>query len=288
MLLMANMFVRSYGFPHFSMDAKRLKAIFREAAPIGVSFVMIQIYQYLDTVMLGFMRSGAEVGYYVGANKLMVVTVVPAGLIFGAFFPSLSRKGDVGMPGTVRNYGKIMFMTGLPISVLGTLFAPELTLFFYGAQYEQASVPFTILMLNPILVYANMTLGNPLIAWDRQRSYMRWITLGVLTNVVLNLFLIPMYGAIGAAVTTVLTEFSIFWGLRHESRKAVKVSLVDLLWRPFVWSTIMVVICLGLRDLIGFRYFIVIMLVGSLVYLTGMLLTDGFLMRNFRLLFRSN
>jgi len=287
-LFMSAFLTRTFGFFRLCIDVRWWKDLLRQVAPIGISLFMIQIYYYVDTIMLGFMRSEVEVGYYVGAYKLMLVSLIPAGLILKVFFPSLSRKDDVHLPDFARNYVKMMFFTGIPIAIGGILFARELIYLFYGAQYEQAILPFTILMINPLFVFANMAFGNPLIAWDKQRVYMRWITLGAVLNVILNLVLIPFYGMIGAAVATVLTEAAILRGLHYEFQKNVAVSLFDVATRPIVWVAVMSCAVFGLRHFISPEYFVVTLILSSLVYVIGMLLSDSLLMKNFLLIFKSS
>ncbi len=287
-VLMSAISFRTFGLFRISVDLRWWRDLLKQSVPIGISLFLIQIYYYVDTVMLGFMRSEAEVGYYVSAYKLMLVSLIPAGLILNVFFPLLSRKDEIHLPDVAKNYVKMMFFIGIPVAVAGILFARELIDLFYGIQYEQAILPFTILMINPLFVFANMAFGNPLLAWDKQRVYMRWIALGAVVNVILNFVLIPSYGMIGAAVATVLTEAAILWGLHYEFRKNVVVSLFDVAALPVVWVAVMSCVVFGLKQFIGPEYFVVILILGSLVYVIGVLFTDNLLMKNFLLIFKSS
>ena len=67
----------------------------------------------------------------------------------------------------------------------------------------------THMSVNAALVYFNVLLGQPLLAWDRQRTYMLAVGSGAAANVVLNLLLIPPYGIVGAAVATLAAEAAV-------------------------------------------------------------------------------
>jgi O-antigen/teichoic acid export membrane protein len=286
LLLISVLCVRTFGLPHIALNVERWRSVFRQAAPMGIAFLMIQVYQYIDTVMLGFMRSEAEVGFYVSAYKVMTVSSVPAGLILGAFFPLLSSKEGGQTPSLVTRYVKTMLIVGIPISVSGVLFAREIILLFYGPLYEQAVLPFTILMANPFLVYTNMAFGNPLLAWDKQRQFMVWIALGAILNVALNVVVIPIYGIVGAAITTVVTQFGVFWGMRHEFLKVVRVRLVDVMIRPVIWAAVMAGGMWVLRQILGPEYAVCVFLLGSTVYALGVLGSENVLSRSLSTLSR--
>ena len=64
-------FVKNYGWFSFSFNWPIWKEFLTKALPMGFSFIMIQIYYNLDTIMLGFMKGDKVVGWYSAAYKII-------------------------------------------------------------------------------------------------------------------------------------------------------------------------------------------------------------------------
>jgi O-antigen/teichoic acid export membrane protein len=95
-----------------------------------------------------------------------------------------------------------MSVISFPIFAMTFSLAQPLTVFLYGARYEQAA---PILALLSFGSYFNVALGFNLQTLKVVKR-LRYITvmsvLVVLLNIVLNLVLIPRFGAVGAAIGT--------------------------------------------------------------------------------------
>lgn len=61
-------------------------------------------------------------------------------------------------------------------------------------------------------------------AWDREKSYLKIVTISAVVNAILNLILIPFYGINAAAITTVLSEIINFALMKKEAEKVIRVS----------------------------------------------------------------
>lgn len=165
--------------------------------------------------MLGMISTKRELGYYAAAYKIVLIAVVPASIILQSFFPQFAKSyNQIKERSRHMNfYARLMFVTGIFFTSMGLLFAGEIIGIVFGPAYK-ASVPLLrILILNVFLVYVNMTYGNPLIAWNKQKYYSYAIAFGALVNVLLNFILIPKYFAYGAALATILSEVAVLAGL---------------------------------------------------------------------------
>lgn len=88
----------------------------------------------------------------------------------------------------------------------GELFAPELIVMIFGETYRPAAALLPLLMMALIFLLPNFILTQGIIALNQERYYAFAASLCAAFNVGLNLFLIPLYSATGAAVSTVATE----------------------------------------------------------------------------------
>lgn len=198
----------------WSIDRRFLKSIFLESFPLIISSFMITIYYNLDMVMLGNIKTQVEVGIYNAAYKIFLIGLIPLNVIVKIFLPSLSKVKDKELLGkTIRNYGIMLFGFGLIIS--GFIFgsAKHSINIIFGKDYLNAIVPLMILSLNILVISVNVFLGNPLTVWGKQKFFAVVITIGAVANIIMNLILIPKYSYNGAALATLLSEVTVFFGL---------------------------------------------------------------------------
>lgn len=188
--------------PEFDWGA--WKCLLRPAIPIGMSLLMMVVYTSTDQLMLGLMRPEIEVGWYAAAFRLLTAALIPGDIIYQAFIPALSSAygSEMLMKERGRMFAVALLVFGLPVALGGAMLAQDLIVIFSGAEYIPATSVLVVLMVGAGLTYLGKVFGDPLIAWNRERSHMRILVVGAIMNVVLNLVLIPRLGALGAAVAT--------------------------------------------------------------------------------------
>ncbi|MBI1937279.1 MAG: flippase [Ignavibacteriales bacterium] len=208
----------------------------RNSSPIGLSYFLIGIYYNLDQVMLGFMSSQSDLGYYSAAYKIFYIVIIPASIILNAFFPQMSRFSNdfEKLSQLLGTYSKLMFIAGFFICFFGLLNAETIIHLIFGGEYFSSVLLLKLLFINTVLVFINMTYGNPLLAWNRNRQYLTAIALGAVINVVLNFILIPAYKSTGAAAATICSEAVVFGGVFYYYRKYTGVIHFPLLAKVFM------------------------------------------------------
>lgn len=187
----------------------QMREIIRASVPFAISAFMIQIYYNIDSVILGYMRGATEVGYYNAAYKIVLFVNGFTGLYVQTIYPVISRLYSSD-PSMVRPFLRraLNFVTvvALPLGVGGTLVASRLITFIFGPQYLSSGVPFGILIWSVVIIAFSVHYGNTLLACNGERVYAHGVAWGAMSNLVLNLVLIPSFGAPAAAATTVLAE----------------------------------------------------------------------------------
>jgi len=183
------------------------KKILKQSWPMGASLIFIAVYHNLDKVMLGFMNSEQSVGFYEAAYRIVSIVLILPGIIFKSFFPALSRSKKM-----FKKYFFSMIPLGVVIGLFGIFFSPFFISILYGSEYNSAVLVLRILFLNVMIIFLNMALGNPLLAWGKQTKYMKIIAVGAGANLVFNFLLIPKYSLVGAAIATVLAEIVVLLG----------------------------------------------------------------------------
>lgn len=176
---------------------------------MGFASLMSMIYDQIDVVMLKYFRPDAELGTYVASYGLMTMAMSFLPIMDQVFLPILSGAAgqDTKAEKTyLRWLGHATVGLALPIAVGGFILAVPLTQFVFGSAYAGSGTLFRWLMLTLITGPAASYFGAQLIPNGRERKYLIAVIAGAAANVVLNLFLLPRYGAIAAAFTTALSQ----------------------------------------------------------------------------------
>ncbi len=195
-------------FSHF--DKSILISILRTAWPFSIVGVLAAITVNTDTIMLGWLRDAAEVGYYSAAQKPILFLYILPSLLGGSFFPALARfaANDALRFRMVLEKGlKVVFFVALPAAA-GLFFTSSATTeLLYGPEYAPAAAPLQILALTLLTAFPMNLVVNGIFAYNRQRDLILFGAVGVLGNIILNYLFIPHWGASGAAWSTLITQF---------------------------------------------------------------------------------
>ncbi len=242
-----------------------MKKLQLEALPLGLFFVILTLFAYIDTVMLSLMRNFSEVGLYNAAFKIYEgITVIPT-IFWLVILPRLSELYPIN-PGQHQRLAiksiKYMFVAGLPVLTYGILFSEFFINFFFKGEFAPAVVTLQVLFLGIAFEYPNWMVNSTLISMNRQRVIMFLGLGGLITKIILNLILIPIYGYNGSAVATVIAEFIIFSGaIIYLYRRQIKLPVLQLAIKPVIASAVM---------FIAFKYLSAIPMI-PLAFLTGLI-----------------
>ena len=203
------LFVRRFGkILKFKIDIFEWKRVFNLSWPVALSGIFALIYTYTDSVMLGFWKLFDQVAYYNAAQKIIALSILPAGLIITAFLPTLARYSDTDKQRTQKifDYQNIILLgIAIPLVVGGYILANGLIIKVYGANYQPAVLALRILLIMAGISYLSNSFGNILFIFNQQKKSFWAYFGGAILNIPLNALLIPRYGLYGAAIASVLT-----------------------------------------------------------------------------------
>ena len=186
----------------------------RHFKPIGVFFASscaTTIYLNLDNVMLGFIKSKTDVGYYNAAVKVKMLLVNMVTALGTVLLPRLSyyvehRKMDKfkAVSGKALHF---VLVVSIPLMVYFIIFANPAIMLLSGRQYSNAVLPMQIIM--PTLVFIGITniMGIQILVPLGMEKLVLFSEIGgAITDIILNAALIPFWGASGAALGTAAAE----------------------------------------------------------------------------------
>lgn len=196
----------------FSKD--RFHSMLSGALPMLLSGIVFMIYLRIDQVMLGGMVSAQEMGQYAAAVRISEIWYFVPAAIITAVFPRIvtlkSSNPDVFNAKVQQLYNLLVFL-GYVVALPATLLAPWIVQLLFGAAYQPAAPLLSVLIWAG--VFANLTVvrNAHFIALDWGKALLWSTSAGAATNVLLNLLLIPRWGAMGAAIATCIS----YWVAAH-------------------------------------------------------------------------
>jgi O-antigen/teichoic acid export membrane protein len=273
-----------FGWQLPRFDQTQWLSLFKKASPIGLSILMVQVFYYVDSLMLGLMRSYEEVGYYNAANKITFFAIMAGACYFDAIFPVVSKYFKESTEAFINlnsNTAKLAVTVGIPLAIGGTLVAKPLMLFVYGANYHGSVGAFQILIWFAGLNYINMLYSRGLWACDKQKVFLVIVSLQALVNVILNLFLIPPFGIYGAAIATVLVELLGLVLAYVQFNKIAPITFIKYMLKPICACFVMAAWLYAGQHI--FQLMLIIQILsGGIVYFLTLALIGGVSSKEFR------
>lgn len=217
--------------------------ILRPALTMGASHGLAFMSYNFDSVLLGFMSGSDSVGWYGAAYKPVTVVLAMPVTYFLGLFPTLSRiyaENEEAFRRTVARSLQLTSIFSLPIGIGGTFLARPIIDTLFGSAYANSVLPLQILSWSAALVILRGTFRQALNAAGRQDLDLRCASASIFLNVSLNLVLIPRYGVVGAAVTTVVTE--VLWLTLASTcfnQRVSRVNVFTFLWQPAIAASAM-------------------------------------------------
>lgn len=177
------------------------------------SILAVSVYTNLDTVMLGFISGDREVGLYTVAVKAKTLLLTMVNAISTVLLPRLSyyfsNRMETEYNHTVKKSVCIIFMVSIPLTIFFTLEASECIAILGGSDFIDATLCMQIIMPTLLISgFSNITGNQVLIPLGKDSCFMRAVTVGAVVDLLLNVFMIPAFGAVGAAIATLFAEIA--------------------------------------------------------------------------------
>jgi O-antigen/teichoic acid export membrane protein len=165
------------------------------------------------------------VGFYSAAYKLFEVAVVLPHSFMLVLFPTLVEEYHSDRSQFKDRFKKalvIYSLIGGSIALALWVFSHEIITLMYGGKFLPSLAVLDILSGVILLFFINFLLSNILIISGRERINTWNLAGATVLNVILNLALIPLYGAIGAAWASLFCEAGLIAVLSLQVQKLLK------------------------------------------------------------------
>jgi len=178
-----------------------------------VSTLMSMLYNKADHLMLSWVRGDDALGQYGASYKLMGAVMGIILSLLAVLVPYAARASSESperFRSLLRKGTLALAALSLPLATGGSLLAPEIAALVLGPAFKSAGEIFRLLAWNiPCGVFASFFAGSLLYATGHHRRYVFVTGAAAAVNILLNLALIPIMGATGAAITTILAQLTV-------------------------------------------------------------------------------
>ncbi len=200
-----------------TVDRDTVRLLVRGGVPFAATGISAMVYFHVDAVLLAYLVGEAETGLYRAATNIMFAASGFSAAVVLALFPMVAEQHERNRDETVRlaaNAVTYSLLLALPMAVGGATLAGPLIKSLYRSTYAGAEPVLMVLLWWLPISFVTNIFGYVLGAIGRQSTVLRVTVANAIFNIVLNLVLIPVVGALGAAITTVATEVLGFFLLR--------------------------------------------------------------------------
>ena len=233
--------ILSVGFTRYRFTALRFQlsreivtTLMQQALPFAIGNLFYLLYFRVDAIMVSKLSVDGVVAntwYGLAYTIVNALTILPGAFMMGAMFPVLSRawereKGR--FPGAYTFGMRWMVLSGLPLAVGLSVLSPEITGVLFLSTYTPDEVDKIAKTLQWLswsggLIFVTTAVQAVLRATDKRRAFSVLMGSTALLNIGLNLFLIPRFSHVGAAMAMVISEvFLLIFGIGYISRNIIK------------------------------------------------------------------
>lgn len=195
-------------FKNWIYDKTIAKTFLQSSYLLMLSAAAGYILLKIDQVMIKFYLDETAVGLYAVAVKLSEVWYFIPSIICSSLFPAIINSKKVNDEIYTKRLRKLylfLLLVSILIAIPISLLAPWIVTLLFGSQYI-ASVPILqIYVWSGIGLFLNTGITRYFMAENYLKSIFYYSLLAVITNIVLNILLIPQIGLSGAAWATLIS-----------------------------------------------------------------------------------
>ncbi|BAU62813.1 putative polysaccharide biosynthesis protein [Stanieria sp. NIES-3757] len=186
----------------------RAKQMLRVSWPLILSSLAIVVYLRIDQIMLGQLASDQEVGVYSAAVKLSEAWPILILAIVKSFSPAIISAKQVSQElyyQKIQRLANLLTLIVYAIAIPMTFLATPLVILVFGTDYAAAGAVLSIHIWASVFGFLGYIKEVWIATEELTKFALAASVSGAILNILLNWWLIPIYGAVGAAIATVLS-----------------------------------------------------------------------------------
>lgn len=262
----------SFRKPQWGKLGKHLKPLFVLFLPA----IAVSLYKYMDKIMIGSLSNKAEVGYYANAEKVINIPMTIVGAFGTVMLPKMSNLTTQKSNKTAERYMNLSmqmlmclaFALAYGLASVANVFSVA----FWGDEFASCGPIIVGLAVTiPFVTFANIIRTQYMIPHNMDVEYTIAVFLGAGVNLGINWTFIPLYGAKGAVLGTIVTEILVCVAHIISVRKKLPIQRYVKLCVPyFLYGSFMYLVVSNVANTLEMplKALIIKVLIGGIIYLT--------------------
>ncbi len=233
----------------------------------------IATFHSVDTILIGHYMQSSDVGIYRVGLQLSGVLYIFSSSICSALYPKVSRWGVIGEKELIekslsRGITYSLFLI-IPFVAGGILLGDVILLYLYSPEFASGYTTFVILLISQIANIFHSFYLTYLSALDKLKESFIFMLISVVTNIGLNLILIPIMGISGAGIATVLNLSSNAFMAKQLLSQNMNIRLentVGYIFKATVIMSLFIAVYRMIVPITGIWLMVVPIILGGVIY----------------------
>lgn len=231
----------------WNFSKKTAVLILRDAYPLAIYSLLLTLSFKLDVFFLQYLKGAQEIAVFEAAHRLiMQFQFLPMSVAF-AVFPFLSKLSQANAQSMRIYYERTIklfyIFTIFPV-ILTLIGAEQIIRLLFGVDFLASTVVLRIIALAFMFLALVSLQHNVLIILKKQRLSLLSVAACLASKTLLDRFLIPHYGAVGAGIATLLSYFVLFACSGYfVSRHLRHMRLAGIILKPSIGALLAGIVC---------------------------------------------
>lgn len=204
------LFYRKCGGQRLGFSWEYGKELLSRSKHFILSGLMVAIYGQTDKLMLKQMLDVTQTGFYSTATTINSLWCFILVAVIDSLVPGVIEAQKAGDEALFRRKNRqlyaIVFYVSVGVAVLFNIFAELVVWILYGKAYLPSAMPLRIVSWYTAFSYLGVARNAWIVSKNRQQHLFKLYAVAAVSNVLLNYFMIPVWGANGAALASLIAQ----------------------------------------------------------------------------------
>lgn len=191
---------------------KRGMTLLSESWPLIISSISITLYSRIDQVLIRNFLGESELGIYSAVILLSTGWYFVPAILYTSLLPSMTKIKSLNEEIYLNRLSKMFrffIVISLAISIITCFQSENLIRLIYGDRFIKGAKVLSIHIFTTIPVFLGMGAGLWIIIERKTKLILLQTTVGAILSVLANFLLIPLFGIVGAALSSLIVLFSV-------------------------------------------------------------------------------
>jgi len=203
LLLFKNEFIKAFSL---KFDWSIIKSMLSLGIVYAISLMIINLNYRIDTIILDKLSNTYELGLYSkGAGLSQYLWQIPMLLSTVVFARSATAKNDFSFSLKITQLLRLSLLIVGVLSLILFIFGRCIIFILYGYAFEGSIIVFQILLPGVIILTLFKTMNMDLAGKGKPWVSVKAMLPALIVNIVINVILIPKFGAKGAAISSTIS-----------------------------------------------------------------------------------